>query len=294
MPAPDLTPPPEFDTPARALHVHLHVRFVTPEALAGGVVIVIDQLRASVTIAAALGAGASAVVPALTVGEARQIAASLIAAGVPTQTPSAPGGRPAPSPPPHRGRGVLLGGERGGVKIEGFDLGNSPSEYTPDRVADRTIVFTTSNGTAALLHARQAARVLVGSLANVSGVCRAVAEDARPVHILCCGTRGEVSLDDVLAAGALVERLVALGRGLMSDDSGRVALRVWRGAVATPGGVLRALAESRGGRNLERQGLGSDVAVCARVDSLPVVPEFDPRTGRVTRAGDDGASGGTV
>ncbi|MCA9287717.1 MAG: 2-phosphosulfolactate phosphatase [Phycisphaerales bacterium] len=260
MPAPDLAPPPEFAPVARPLSVHLHPRLVEPAALAGAVVLVIDNLRASVTIAAALRAGARAVRPTLTVEDALHAKAQA-----------------DPSHPP-----PLLGGERGGTRIDGFDLDNSPLTYTPDRCRGRDVVFTTTNGTAALLHASHAARVLVASLANLSAVAAAVGADPRPVHILCAGTRDEVSLDDCLPAGALVDRLLVAGRALTQDDSSRLCLRAWREASATPDTLHAAMRDTRGGRNLLRLSLDADVAFCAVPDTLPIVPIFDHATGLIT------------
>ncbi|MDX2131563.1 MAG: 2-phosphosulfolactate phosphatase [Planctomycetota bacterium] len=257
MPAPDLPPPPEFVVTERPLQVHLHVNLVSPDALVGATVVVIDALRASATIAAALASGATRVVPALTVDDA-------LASGTRWRA---------------MGERVVLGGERGGVLIPGFDLDNSPRRYTPERVAGATVVFTTTNGTAALLHARGGARVLVGAFPNLGAVAEAVANDPRPVHIVCCGTRSEISLDDVLPAGAFVERLVEAGRQLVAEDSGRVALMAWRGALASPGGLNEAMRASRGGRNLARQGLAADVDECAAIDVLRVVPRFVPGAG---------------
>lgn len=256
MSAPDLPPPPPHPTGSRPLHVHLHVSDVAPAALAGGVVVVIDAIRASVTIAAALGAGARAVVPVLTVVEAGHAADRLRTLG-------------------HR---VVCGGERGGVRVPGFELDNSPTNYTPEKVAGRTVVFTTTNGTAAILHAESAARVLVGSFANLRAVCSDVEADPRPVHLLCCGTRDEVSLDDVLPAGAMVELLVAAGRSLQGDDSARLAMLAWRGGQDELEGAMKA---SRGGRNLIAQGLGADVSTCARIDWLSVVPEYERAAGEI-------------
>lgn len=270
MPAPDLPPPPSFDVPRqRPFAVHLHTRFVAPERFAGGVVIVIDALRASVTIAQALHAGARAIVPCLSVDECRETAQRLRGQGVPR---------------------VLLGGERGGVRIEGFDLDNSPRSYTQDAVAGATICFTTSNGTAGLRHAgATAARVLVGSMCNASAIVASVAHDPRPVHVLCCGTRDDVSMDDCLPAGAMTRGMLAAGRESVTDDSARMCLALFDGAqrehaAAGPAGVERLMRESRGGRNLVRIGLEDDVALCARLDTLPVVPEFDARAGRITLA----------
>lgn len=248
MPAPDLTPLPTT-TVDRPLHVHLHANHVTPESLTGGVVVVIDNLRASVTITAALHRGATEVVPTLTVEEALRA----------------------------RSEGAVLGGERGGVLIPGFDLDNSPRSYTRDRVRGRRVLFTTANGTAALVQSRLAARVLVGSFVNLSAVCAAVADDHRPVHLLCCGTREDVGLDDILPAGAMAERLLASGRAFVSDDAGRVALWAWRGVGAR--GLAAAMLESRGGRGLAKLGLSEDLSVCVDVDSMPIVPTYDHASG---------------
>ncbi|MBA4039367.1 MAG: 2-phosphosulfolactate phosphatase [Planctomyces sp.] len=260
MPAPDL-PPAMTDPadPARAVHAHLAPAMVGEGSLRGGLVVVIDQLRASTTIATALARGAAWVEPALTVDEARQKAGSM-----------PPGGR-------------LLGGERGGERIGGFDLGNSPDEYTRERVAGRGVVMTTTNGTAALRAAVRggAARVIVGALANRAAVARASAGFGGPVHALCAGTRGALTLDDVLAAGALVDAWIALGRAFAGGDQARLARRLWQQAAAEVGGIGRALRESRGGRNLAHIGLGRDLATCGAVDVLGCVPELDQATGRI-------------
>lgn len=252
MPAPDLTPlaAAKIDRP---LHVHLHADFVTSDALAGGVVIVIDNLRASVTMTAALFSGASSILPTLTVEEAMQARSS------------------------HPG--CVLGGERGGVLIPGFDLDNSPRSYTRDAVAGRAVIFTTANGTAAIIKSRLAARVLIGSFVNLSAICQAVARDPRPVHLLCCGTREDVGLDDILPAGAMVDMLVQAGRAHVTNDSGRVAFLAWRGVGK--GGLPEAMRESRGGRGLAKLGLADDLAVCTAIDSMPVVPELSAPDGRI-------------
>ncbi len=267
MPAPDLPQPPADTAVDRPLTVHLHTRWADPGSLRGGVVIVIDALRASVTITAAIYHGAECVMPTLTVEDAIEARASLRAGPRSTL----------------RSGDALLGGERGGVLVPGFDLDNSPLKYSRDAVAGKNIVFTTSNGTATLLHARQARLILVGSFANLSAICSAVADRPEPVHIISAGTRDEISLDDVLPAGAMVERLVKSGRQIVSDDSARVALACFQSAVSGPGGLLGAMRSSRGGRGLERLGLGADLEFCSRIDTLPTVPRFDPGSGFITR-----------
>lgn len=259
MPAPDLPPAPQHHPKERALAVHLLARLYKPEAFSGCVAIVVDALRASTTITQALAAGATRVYPTLTVDEARALKTRADL------------------------REAVLGGERGGVRIEGFDLGNSPLEYTRERVGGRPVVFTTTNGTAALLHAARAARVLVGSLSNLSALCGAVAKEPRPVHILCAGTRDEVSLDDCLPAGAMVELLLGAGRHLVADDSGQLCLRAWRGAAAGgAGGIIEAMKTSRGGRGLVTMGFGADVEFCATRDTTGVIPAYDAEHGAIS------------
>src|SRR5437868_6038312 len=119
------------------LSVHFLPALADPEELRDATAVVIDLLRASTTICYALAAGAREVIPCLEVDDARRTAADLAA-----------------SPP-------VLGGERKGIRIEGFDLGNSPDEYRPDTVGGRTVVFTTTNGTAAMQRCRPARRVLI-------------------------------------------------------------------------------------------------------------------------------------
>ena len=266
MSAPDLPPPPAFDQPKqRPLAVHLHANDVQPAELLGCVVVVIDAIRASVTIAQALANGASKIIPVLTAEDARRAKSDLLVRGA------------APS-------SVLLGGERGGVLIEGFDLDNSPFSYTRERVAGRTIVFTTSNGTAGLLHAREAANIIVGSFVNVTAVCEHIASDPRPVHIIACGTRHELSMDDCLPAGAMVEQLLASGRELVTDDAARLSLCAWRACKNDAAYREQLMQDSRGGRNMVRIGLSRDVNLCATPDTIPVVPIFDAGRSEITLA----------
>ncbi|MBY0308811.1 MAG: 2-phosphosulfolactate phosphatase [Phycisphaerales bacterium] len=258
MSAPDLPPPTGHAAVDRPVAVHLTPALADAADLHGSVVIMVDVLRASTTIAAALAAGAIEVRPFLTVEAALAAAAK---------------SRPRP----------LLGGERAGKLIPGFDLGNSPRDYTAKSVGGRAVFFTTTNGTAALLAAAQAgaAEVLIGSLANLSVTCARAAAQDLPVHILCAGTRDRVTLDDCIAAGAMVERLLEAGHNLTADDSARLCLAAWH--LAEEGGdAAGAMAASRGGRNLAAIGLERDVADCAQIDRYPVVLRYGPATGAIT------------
>jgi len=159
---------------------------------------------------------------------------------------------------------AVLGGERRGVRIEGFRFGNSPPEVAGDPEAG-TLVLTTTNGTSLLVAAAaRCERVLVGSLLNLDAVARA-ARDADEVAILCAGVLGELALDDAYCAGRIAERL-----GGEHADSAVAAVRIAR-SYSDP---YEPLATSRSGRRLASIGLADDIAWCARESVLDVVPRF--------------------
>jgi len=227
--------------------------------------VVIDVLRASTTIATALAHGAAGVLPVADLAEARALAAGL-------------------------GRGGLLGGERGGLRIEGFDLGNSPREYIPQRVAGKTIVITTTNGTAALHACRDAREILVGAIVNRTAVADAVRRLAtdvgrNDVHLVCAGTDGVVSGEDVLAAGAILDAATCTrADGHVLDDAALAALACFRRVAAAPALRESLVAEFRrspGGSNLVDLGMEADLPVAAAIDSLAVVPRLDRASGRL-------------
>lgn len=241
----------------RRIDVYLVPALIEPDELTGRTVVVIDVLRASTTIIHALAAGAVAVVPCLEVGEARTIAAGEF-----------PGS-------------AVLGGERGGLPIPGFDLGNSPREYTPQRVGDKTVVFTTTNGTRALLRCKAAKRVLIGAFVNLSAVCRELGDDSHIV-LLCAGTNGHVTREDALFAGAVVNELAS---GQILNDQAELAADAWRACKSDLTGadpLGRALRSSRGGRNLIDTGQENDIDIAAQIDKFDTVPQLDLVTWRIT------------
>ena len=128
----------------------------------------------------------------------------------------------------------VLGGERRGLPIRGFELGNSPAEYTPDRVAGKTVVLTTTNGVRAMLYAREAENVLIAAFVNATAVVGQLLGQER-VHVLCAGTDGEYSGDDILLAGMLVERLGRLGgRTYVLNAQAMAAREFWLHSFALP------------------------------------------------------------
>jgi 2-phosphosulfolactate phosphatase len=230
----------------REVCVHLLPALVAPEQLRGGVAVVVDVLRATTTMVYALAAGCACVRPCLEVEEARRVAGEL------------PAGR------------VLLGGERDGSPLPGFDLGNSPREYTSCVCRCMTVVLTTTNGTRALLHAAAADRVLLGAFVNYSAVCEQLRQDARPVHIVCAGNGNAVALEDTLLAGAIVEYLCE-AFAVRLNDGARLAWDCYE----THGRVLEgALEVSAGGVRLRALGYDEDIKAAARVDQFALVPEL--------------------
>jgi 2-phosphosulfolactate phosphatase len=230
----------------REVQVYLLPDLVPGGRLAGGLAVVLDVLRATTTIIHALAAGCTAVRPCAEVEEARELAGQMRA-----------------------GR-VLLGGERGGVALPGFDLGNSPREYTAKVCRGSTLVLTTTNGTRALLRAAAAGRVLLGAFVNFSAVCEQIKQDARPVHIVCAGTDGQVSLEDTLLAGALVDFL----RDVVEVDLNDSARLAWDCFEQHGRVLLGALEVGRGGVTLKRLGYDEDIRAAAKVDQFALVPEL--------------------
>ena len=229
---------------------------------------VIDLLRATSTICQALASGAREVVPFLEIEDALSAAASA-----------------------EDRSEIVLGGERKGGRIPGFDVGNSPSEYTREVVDGRRVFITTTNGTRALHHARFARRVIVGSILNLSAVVASIKNEAR-VDILCAGTNRRETDEDILAAGALVHDLCYLD-GTPSTESiteaAAMAGAKWSPLKTRAKFAGRTLAEqlalelrdTQGGRNLLGIGLDQDIVDCAQIDRLNVVPELDVKAWRI-------------
>ena len=226
---------------------------IEPGDLAGGVAVVIDVLRASTTIVVALANGAARVIPCGDVETARRLATE------------------------DRSGNTLTGGERGGVKIEGFDLDNSPASYSRDRVAGKTIVFTTTNGTAALLRTDGAARVLIGAFVNRQAVVETLHADGRPIHLICAGTDGRLTSEDLLGAAAIAAGLSRFDDVEMWDNSTKGAAQNWPEGIPAKL-LIDSLRRSSGGRNLVELGFDQDIVRAAEVDSISVVPEYSSTT----------------
>jgi 2-phosphosulfolactate phosphatase len=213
--------------------------------LAGVSAVMIDVVRASATIVTALAGGARAVVPVATPGEAMARARGW------------PGGD------------VVLGGERGGVPPPGFQCGNSPAEYTAERVGGRTVVFTTTNGTRALLALSGAKRVAVAGFVNAAAAVRWLARGDGGALAVCAGESGRFCLEDAACAGLLVERLRALRPDAPLSDGARAVAALWSHYRGDPGAVL---SDAVWARVLAARGQGADLPLCAALDAFDAVP----------------------
>ena len=223
------------------------VEAVVPARLTGETVLVVDVLRASTTIVTALANGACAIEPGADPAEARRRLAA------------------------HEGNGVVLAGERRGNPVPGFHLGNSPLEMTAARVQGRTIVFTTSNGTRALLACRAAAAVGVAGLVNLTAAVRWATSSPRDVTVVCSGERGSRSLEDHVCAGLLVDGIARRVPGATLTEAAQAAVL----AAGDYARDVRRLAEdSAWARHLRRSGRSGDVTACLTLDVSSLVPLF--------------------
>ena len=217
----------------------VHVAFTPDEAAKAPTGVVIDVIRATSTICQALDAGYERVWCAAEVEDARAL---------------------------RMNGDVTLGGERAGVRIDGFDLGNSPSEYVEPRSS--TLAMSTTNGTRAIVTAAERCeRVYIASLLNLAAVTEIARSHGDDVAVFCAGVKGAFALDDAYVAGRVAE-----GLGFERSDAAEAAVRLAR-SYAGAEDVFRA---SRSGRDLIEHGseLEADIARCARESVLDVVPRF--------------------
>ena len=223
------------------------VRFTIPELepsdLAGVTAVVVDVIRATTTMITALGNGARSVLPVASTEDALRLAQSL--------------GRDD----------TLLCGERKGLRIEGFDLGNSPLEFTRPVVEDKRLVMTTTNGTRAFVAAEGADTVIALAFINLEAVADAVAEADR-LLVLCAGRQDAFALEDAVCAGWLLKVLEGRGVALDMNDGARAAMELCNRFE-----VNEAFLDSTStGQVLVEAGLGLDLVWCVQRDGMPVVP----------------------
>ena len=227
---------------------------VVAAELEGVTALVIDVLRASTTIITAFSNGCDAIVPVADPQEARRRACDL------------------------GNGGALVAGERQGEPIPGFDLSNSPVEFLSPRVRGKTVFFTTSNGTRALLASRTAEAIGIAALVNVTAAAAWALEAGRDVTIVCSGSHGRPSLEDWTCGGLAVERLLAAVPAALLTDGARDALDTGRRYGADVG---RLKQDAPWARRLIAAGRGADVDLCLRLDTTTLVPRYVPKFDKI-------------
>lgn len=221
------------------VHITLTAKDIHEEELAGKVAVVIDVLRATSVIVTALANGARWVKTVASIEEAFQL----------------------------KSGDVLLGGERYALPIEGFDCSNSPLEYTAERVMNKGIVLTTTNGTLAVSKCGSASQVLIGSFLNQHFLADHLVSLNQPVELVCAGTNGEFSLDDFLCAGAICTSLQNSGE-MEFGDLEKLAIQAWKKASSD---IHAALNDTKHYNILKSKGFLKDLDYCLTLDNRNII-----------------------
>ena len=218
---------------------------IRPDLIKNRSVVVIDVLRASSVMITALAHGAKAFIPAATVKDAFQMAS-----GVPA------GER-------------LLGGERDTKIIKGFDLGNSPLDYTEEKVKGKTIVLATSNGTKALNALEQAKRIFIGTFLNMQALTEKLA-GLEELVLVCSGTNNNFSMDDALCASTIIDQIAAKKQVKLSD-MGLTLQKAFHDKTLSNRDQLQDCYHLN---LLIRNGFERDVDYCLQENLFEIVPEM--------------------
>ncbi|TLY32245.1 MAG: 2-phosphosulfolactate phosphatase [Ignavibacteria bacterium] len=220
-------------------------------------VVVIDVLRASTTIAVALRNGAKEIIPVANVESAVKISGSLF------------------------GDVTLRAGERNARRIEGFNLGNSPREFTEAVVRGKSIIFMTTNGTSAMARGRHARKQIIAGFINLSMVVNFLRDLMSDFIILCAGRENGFCIEDAVCAGKIINRLAGDSEPeLILDDSGRAAAALDMNFGAD---ILKMLERSTHGAYLSEIGFAEDLKVCGELDSVSVLPVLSGSVIRVNK-----------
>ena len=230
----------------RAIDLYLSPAEIRSPELQDKIVVVIDVLRASTSIVTALNNGAKSVIPVAEVETARDLAAAVF------------------------DRPVLLCGERNEMRIDGFDLSNSPLEYAKDIVTDKTIIFTSSNGARLFDYAKNAARVVVGAFVNVTALSGYIATLPNDVALLCAGKNGRFGLEDVVCGGMMTCLLVAqMANPVALNDAALAAGIMYQNYAAN---ITEMLYQASHGKRLIEIGQEHDLKICGAVDAISAIP----------------------
>lgn len=215
-------------------------------------VIILDVLRATTTITTALAHGAKEIIPTESISTAVRVAKG--------------------------SKNSLLCGERNGKIVDGFNLGNSPFEYSPEAVKDKSLIFSTTNGTTAIIKSKFAKNCILCSFINISAIVEFVNNIDEDFTIICSGKLNDFCLEDVVCAGLLLNKLSA-GRTINMKDSEIAALNLCNDLamllnVPSQDKILKMFQLSEHGKYLSTIGFDKDLEFCSKIDSYPFIPIF--------------------
>lgn len=234
--------------------MRIDVAFLPAEAnqeeLSDRICIVLDIFRATTSIVTAMANGCKEIIPVSNIEEANQAANQVNAA--------------------------LFAGERQSIKIAGFDFGNSPFEFSPNKVRNQTIIMTTTNGTKAIKSTENAYATLIGSFINAAAVCQQARKYRKDIVIVCAGTDQLFSLEDTLCAGLLVDILCEKG-DLILTDAALGARVMYNGAKRS---IVEVARKSRNGKRLCDLERVADIEYCLQLNVVNAVPLY--KEGRIT------------
>ena len=205
------------------------------------IIVVIDVLRATSAICAAFENGIKSIIPVATIEEAQA----------------------------YKDKGYLVGAERKGQIVEGFDFGNSPYSYMNPDFVGKDVVLSTTNGTKALSIASDAPTVVVGSLLNLDALCEWLEEQDQNILCLCSGWQDKFNLEDTICAGAICDYLINTGKYTSDEDSSIGAKYLYLSAWVNPLGYLKSSSHRRRLKNLD---LNEDIKYCLTPNQTNVVP----------------------
>lgn len=228
---------------------------VTEKDIRKKTVVVIDVLRATTVICHALSNGSKEIIPVESIERALQLSSNLF-----EET-------------------TLLCGEREGKKLQGFDLGNSPQEYTSDMVLDKAIILTTTNGSIAMEKSRPGGSVFTAAFCNMTTIIEQIAAIDEDLRIICAGDENRFALADVACGGMIIAGLrTRLHEKLSCTDSALMGELVYTHYADN---ITDMIANSHWGKHLSSIGFASDLPICAAVDSKPIVPYYQNGTIRI-------------
>jgi 2-phosphosulfolactate phosphatase len=215
-----------------------------PEKHTDSIVVIIDVLRASSAICTAFENGAASIIPVAGIEEARE----------------------------YKSKGYLVAAERDGFVLDFADFGNSPFNFTPERVRNKTIVYSTTNGTIIITMARGACRTVVGSFINMGALAGWLLKQDRDVLLFCAGWKNRFNLEDTVCAGALADTLLGSGAYATICDSTLAAADLWSLAKADP---LKYIDKAAQRNRLREKKLDDCLEYCLTRDLTGKIPVID-------------------